>query len=76
MFVGVVVDFLFVCFFNNNSRVSDQNGVSLLFIMLDIHHSGREPSVIPWCSQFPLLLHCLVKDSTSEINVIQLCHKS
>ena len=23
-------------------RVSDQNGVSLLYIMLDIHHSGRD----------------------------------
>ena len=27
-----------------NSRVSDQNGVSLLYIMLEIHHSGWEPS--------------------------------
>ena len=27
------------------SRVSDQNGVSLLYIMLEMHHSGREPSV-------------------------------
>ena len=26
------------------SRVPDQNGVSLLYIMLEIHHSGREPS--------------------------------
>ena len=26
-------------------RVSDQNGISLLYIMLKIHHSGREPSV-------------------------------
>ena len=29
---------------HNISRVSDQNGVSLLCIMLEIHHSGREPS--------------------------------
>ena len=29
----------------NISRVSDQNGVSLLYIMLEIHHSGREPSI-------------------------------
>ena len=28
----------------NISRVSNQNGVSLLYIMLEIHHSGREPS--------------------------------
>ena len=28
-----------------NSRVPDQNGVSLLYIMLEIHHSGREPSI-------------------------------
>ena len=27
------------------SRVSDQKGVSLLYIMLEIHHSGREPSI-------------------------------
>ena len=26
------------------SRVPDQIGVSLLYIMLEIHHSGREPS--------------------------------
>ena len=25
-------------------RVPDQNGVSLLYIMLEVHHSGREPS--------------------------------
>ena len=28
-----------------NLRVSDQNGVSLLYIMLEIHHSGQEPSL-------------------------------
>ena len=27
------------------SRISNQNGVSLLYIMLEIHHSGREPSI-------------------------------
>ena len=26
-------------------RVSDQNGVSLLYIMHEIHHSGREPLI-------------------------------
>ena len=25
-------------------RVPNQNGISLLYIMLEIHHSGREPS--------------------------------
>ena len=25
------------------SKVSDQNGTSLLYIMLEIHQSGREP---------------------------------
>ena len=30
--------------FTKKSRVSDQNGVSLLYIMLEIHHSGWEPS--------------------------------
>ena len=29
--------------------VPDQNGASLLYIMLEIHHSGREPSIcVPW----------------------------
>ena len=27
------------------SRVSDQNDVSLLYIMLEIHHSDQEPSL-------------------------------
>ena len=29
----------------NISRVSDQNGISLLYIMLEIHRSGQEPSI-------------------------------
>ena len=33
------------CISSMISRVSDQNGVSLLYIMLGIHHSGREPSI-------------------------------
>ena len=33
---------MYVCMYV--SRVSDLNGVSLLYIMLQIHHSGREPS--------------------------------
>ena len=28
------------------SRVSDQNGVYLLYIIVDIHHSGRKPSIL------------------------------
>ena len=31
--------------YNCISRVPKQNGVSLLYIMLEIHHSGREPSI-------------------------------
>ena len=27
------------------TSAQDQNGVSLLYIMLEIHHSGREPSI-------------------------------
>ena len=27
------------------SRVSKQNGVSLLYIIVEIHHSGRKPSI-------------------------------
>ena len=28
----------------DSPRVPNQNGVSLLYIMLEIHHSGQEPS--------------------------------
>ena len=46
---------------NRILRVPDQNGVSLLYIMLEIHHSGREPSIYnlkfknlsPGCSSNP-----------------------
>ena len=37
-----------VCVCTCISRVSNQNGVSLLYIMLEIHHSGREPSISLW----------------------------
>ena len=30
---------------NSISRVPDQNGLSLLYIMLEMHHSGRKPSI-------------------------------
>ena len=33
------------CISSMVSRVPDQNGESLLYIMLEIHHSGREPSI-------------------------------
>ena len=33
------------CISSMISRVSNQNGVSLLYIMLEIHHSGREPLI-------------------------------
>ena len=43
MFIGNTFNFLVRC--DYISRVPDQNGVSLLYIMLEIHHSGREPSI-------------------------------
>ena len=39
------------------SRIPDQNGVSLLYIMLDIHHSGQGPSNI--------LLIVILRDTTN-----------
>ena len=55
------------------SRVSDQIGVSLLYIMLEIHHSGWEPSIlylnlfafIPIRSTRPSLCLCLYLFSLS-----------
>ena len=35
-------------------RVSDQNGVSLLYIMLEIHHSDPEPSIS--CLRYTILV--------------------
>ena len=29
----------------HKSRVSDQNGISRLYIIVEIHHSGRKPSI-------------------------------
>ena len=43
--VAVVVLLAVRSIFVYISRVSDQNGVSLLYIMLEIHHSGRETSI-------------------------------
>ena len=42
---GLVVVWSLVCWTCFISRVSDQNGVSLLYVMLEIHHFGREPSI-------------------------------
>ena len=36
---------MFVTNTQRHARVSGQNGVSLLYTMLEIHHSGREPSM-------------------------------
>ena len=41
-------------------RVPDQKGVSLLYIMLEIHHSGREPLkfiLIAEVEGVPLIIH-------------------
>ena len=46
------------------SRVSDQNGVSLLYIMLEIHHSGREPSI------------CTGRQPTPAGNLLSACLKT
>ena len=47
------------------SRVPNQNGVSLLYIILEIHHSGREPSIyrdIPfWLEPLIFYLECIAK---------------
>ena len=31
--------------FHHTWRVPEQNGVSVLYIMIEIHHSGQEPSI-------------------------------
>ena len=41
-------------------RVPDQNGVSLLYSMLEIHRSGREPSIYKDLNYIPVILdECL-----------------
>ena len=44
-YAGVRHQVLLQALTHSISRVSVQNGVSLLYIMLEIHHSGREPSI-------------------------------
>ena len=54
-----------------NSKVSDQNGISLLYIILAIHHSGREPSkccIFFWSFQFQLR-----KSQNKLVTVLQPC---
>ena len=69
-------------------RASDQNGVSLLYIMLEIHHSGRE-SLICLCPAkhsdlacWPVMLHaksprfsqfCILQN-THILPVTCICH--
>ena len=43
----------------NKIGVSTQNGVSLLYVMLEIHHSGREPSKCFSCWSDVFLCFCL-----------------
>ena len=40
------------------SRVSDQNGVSLLYIMLEIHHSDCEPLIYADCFSHHSFMNC------------------
>ena len=58
------------------SRVPDQNGVSLLYIILEIHHSGREPSIYKQ-QKNPNLNHSRLKDCRSGKVVMEyLCPMS
>ena len=41
-------------------RVSYQNGVSLLHIMLEINHSGREPSICCIAFMYVVLQLCVM----------------
>ena len=57
------------------SRVSDQNGVSLLYIMLEMHHSDREPSI---CIQVYQGLHstaATMKNNGKLSNAVYRCIK-
>ena len=38
-----------ICVFECISRVSDQNGVCRLYIIVEIYHSGRKPSIFNLC---------------------------
>ena len=45
------------------SRVPEQNGVSLLYVMLEIHHSGWEPSIC----QYAAYNHCTLGGQNSSV---------
>ena len=70
--VGWLYDSIVWCCWYQNSRVSHQNGVSLLYIMLEIHHSGREPwkytlTASQKCSQASLHVDVLISVVWSHI---------
>ena len=56
MLVIIVIIIIFI------SRVSDQNGVSLLYIMLKIHHFGWEPSI-----SSSVWLHCISRGYQTQL---------
>ena len=67
-----------MCFFGDgsheyNSKVSNQNGVYLLYIVLEIHLSGWEPSV---CTSVCVVKHgrvcvCLRQDEGVYVSLLK-----
>ena len=58
-----------VCIQVHMLRVSDQNGISLLYIMLEIHHSGWEPSCESMLNLFVVWVYLLsVSPALEEVN--------
>ena len=56
---------------NSMSRVPDQNGVSLLYITLQMHHSGREPSMCCTLLEFSFILVCCLFDTVEKWQAIR-----
>ena len=59
-----------VCLLGSISSVSNQNGVSLLYIMLEIHRSGREPSIFTFvfCLNIVTVVFCS-EDTSLEVSI-------
>ena len=63
------------------SRVPNQNGVSLLFIMLEIHHSGQELSICSSCLtqmcinwQAAQIKKCLISNQVHNQKHVSIVH--
>ena len=63
-------------FRNSISRVPNQNDVSLLYVVFEIHHSGREPSICSLysCGFCVFVQECVCEYMLFSVSVYECIH--